>query len=397
MPTPAPSRRDFLRTTAAVGVAGAVGVANNAASRAATARERLTPTADSVIFLMMIGGPSQLDTFDPKPDAPSHVRSPFAPIRTRVPGTMLTELFPKMAGIADKFALIRSMHHDAPPVHEAGFQLLNTGRLFRDGPEWPSVGCAMSYRNGGNVTSGNKLCPLVVPQDFVDTGIGIGQGYGPGYLGKNVPFWYGGVGIPEGLYQAMRGTDDERHLDLDFHYPDTAFGQNVACAVRDITQNPRIYTINQFTTVFDKPSWDCHADGGSLACDLGDYKDTVAPSFDAAFNRLVLDLEERGLLDRTLVVATGEFGRTPKLNSNGGRDHWAGCWTTILAGGGVKGGRVIGASDAIAGEPADRPIHARDIPATIFRALGVGADAMIPGPDGQPVRVYDGKPVRELF
>jgi len=105
------------------------------------------------------------------------------------------------------------------------------------------------------------------------------------------------------------------------------------------------------------------------------------------------------LLARTLVVATGEFGRTPKLNSNGGRDHWAGCWTTILAGGGVQGGRLIGASDAIASEPADRPVHARDIPATIFRALGVGPNATIPGPgpDGRPVRVYEGRPVRELF
>lgn len=390
MPAPTPSRRDFLRTSAAVGVAGAVGVS----ATAAPSRSRIAPTADSVIFLMMTGGPSQLDTFDPKPDAPSSVRSPFAPIRTRVPGVMLTELFPKMAGIADKFALVRSVHHDAPPVHEAGFQLLNTGRLFRDGPAWPSVGCVHALMHGSKTPQARDR-HYVAPWAKVDTGISVGMGFGPGFLGDRLGFQGEGIGrnvTDESLsyFREINWTDDR--------YPMTGFGQNCLGAFRSVEREPgRFVQVIQFTTVFDRPSWDCHADGGSLACDFGDYKDTVAPEFDAAYTRLILDLEERGLLERTLVVATGEFGRTPKLNSNGGRDHWAGCWTTILAGGGVKGGRVIGASDATASEPADRPVHARDIPATIFRALGVGADATIPGPDGEAVRVYDGKPVTELF
>ena len=371
MPIPTPSRRDFLRTTAVAGLASAVGVASAATPRA----ERIVPTADSVIFLMMTGGPSQLDTFDPKPDAPSNVRSPFAPIRTRVPGVLLTELFPKMAGIADKFALVRSVHHDAPPVHEAGFQLLNTGRLFRDGPDWPSVGAVLDYQRERKWPDWCSWALWPNPRQ-VSTGINVGMGQTKGWL----PL---GEHAPTGLHPA--------------YHPTATFEEccGLVPAINEL--GLRFITINQFTTVFDKPSWDCHADGGSLACDLGDYKATVAPSFDATFTRLILDLEERGLLERTLVVATGEFGRTPKFNSTGGRDHWAGCWTTILAGGGVKGGRVIGASDAIAAEPADRPVHARDIPATIFRALGVGAEATIPGPDGQPVRVYDGQPVRELF
>ncbi len=384
-----PTRRDFLRTTAAVGLAGAAG-----GGYAAARPTRLAPTADSVIFLMMTGGPSQLDTFDPKPDAPSGIRSPFAPIRTRVPGVMLTELFPKMAGIADKFALIRSVYHDAPPVHEAGFQLLNTGRLFRDGPDWPSVGCVHCLMHGA-MTPHARFRHYVAPWAKVDTGISVGKGFGPGFLAEKVEFQGDGIGrnVTEELlpWFRERGWTDDR-------YPMTAFGQNCLGAFRSVEREPgRFVQVVQFETVFDKPSWDCHADGGSLACDLGDYKNTVAPSFDAAFTRLILDLEERGLLERTLVVATGEFGRTPKFNSNGGRDHWAGCWTTILAGGGVKGGRVIGASDAIASEPADRPVHARDIPATIFRALGVGAEATIPGPAGQPVKVYEGRPVHELF
>ena len=107
--------------------------------------------------------------------------------------------------------------------------------------------------------------------------------------------------------------------------------------------------------------------------------------------------DDRGLLDTTLVVATGEFGRTPKLNANGGRDHWAGCWTALVAGGGVRGGNVVGRSDATGGEPADRPVTPQELVATIFHALGVPADATIPGPDGAPVAVYPAAPVRELF
>jgi uncharacterized protein (DUF1501 family) len=159
----------------------------------------------------------------------------------------------------------------------------------------------------------------------------------------------------------------------------------------------RFVTLNQFSTVFDSPSWDCHSDGGSLRTNLNDIRDTVARSFDIAFAQLLTDLDERGLLDSTLVVATGEFGRTPLLNANGGRDHWAGAWTALVAGGGVRGGRVIGRTDARGTEPTDRPVTPQELVATIFHALGVPADATIPGPDGAAVAVYPGSPVTELF
>ena len=112
---------------------------------------------------------------------------------------------------------------------------------------------------------------------------------------------------------------------------------------------------------------------------------------------LLTDLEQRGLLDRTLVVAVGEFGRTPHPNANGGRDHWPGCWSAILAGGGVQGGRVVGSSDAIASEPKDRPVTPAELVATIYHALGISPRTTIPGPDGTPVRVVDAAPVTELF
>ncbi|MEO2091745.1 MAG: DUF1501 domain-containing protein [Gemmataceae bacterium] len=362
-----PTRRQFLAASAAVALPAVAAAKPRAASTAST--------ADSVIFLMLTGGPSQLDTWDPKPDAPSDVRSPFAPIRTRVPGVHVTELFPKMATIADKFALVRGVHHTDAPIHEVGFQWVNTGRLFRDGPEWPTVGCVFSWLKGFRAGDGPYVATLL-SSGPIRTGLEVSHGQGCGWLDPtdhrpmtvDVPTFVHGTGMAGGLVGVHR-----------------KFGWH------------SVITINHFSTVFNSPSWDCHAAGGALACDLNDYRDTVAPSFDAAFTQLVTDLEERGLLERTLVVATGEFGRTPKFNCNGGRDHWPGVWTTIFAGGGVKGGRVVGSSDAIGSEPKDRPVHARDIPATIFHALGIEPDATIPVPDGEAVKVYDGRPVAELF
>jgi hypothetical protein len=391
------SRRQFL------GAAGAAVVASGAGATASTARSRgpLTgePLAKNVIFLHLVGGPSQLDTFDPKPDAPSTHRSPFGTIPTRIPGVHVTELFPKLAGIADKVAFVRTLHHTAPPIHEAGFQLLHTGRLFRDGPVWPSVGSVVSFLHGDTKMWGFPPRHYVSPSDQVNTGATISHGFGPGYLGERspyfVPYFGGGVGCPdEFIYKHVR---DNKLFDADTRYGDTVFGFNCFGAVGTVALGSgRFITVLDHQTVFDSPSWDCHADGGSLACDLGDYRDTVAPSFDAAFTRLVLDLEDRGLLDETLVVAVGEFGRTPKRNSTGGRDHWPGCWTALLAGGGVRGGQVIGRSDAVAGEPADRPVTCPELVATIYHALGLHG-ATIPGPDGSPVPVVEAEPVREVF
>jgi hypothetical protein len=164
-----------------------------------------------------------------------------------------------------------------------------------------------------------------------------------------------------------------------------------------LDEKARFITVNMFNTVFDAISWDCHADGGSLRTDLNDIRNTVAPMFDYNFAELITLLDECGLLDSTLVVATGEFGRTPLLNANGGRDHWAGAWTALVAGGGVKGGRVIGRTDAKGTEPTDRPVAPQELVATIYHALGVPPDTTIPGPYGSPVAVYPGKPVSELF
>ncbi len=364
------SRRDFLRTATA-GAAGLV-----LAAPATACAPLALGKAKSCIFINMVGGPAHLDTFDPKPDAPSDVRGPFSPIQTKVPGIHLSELFPKLAGLTDKFSLIRSMHHDAPPVHECGFQLLNTGRLFRDGPEWPSAGAVAGYLLGPRAQGPWSAPWGVLSAGPINTGISVGHGQSAGWLADRFN------GRTNWEYGSSRTPSV---LDI------------ITGAFEGVLLGYRCLTVNTYSTVFDSPSWDCHADGGSLRTTLNDIRDLVAPNFDSALSTLLAALDARGLLDSTLVVATGEFGRTPKLNSNGGRDHWAGCWTALVAGGGVKGGQVIGASDATGTEPADRPVSPQELVSTIFHALGVAPDATIPGPDGTPVAVYPAAPVSELF
>src|SRR5581483_11235123 len=167
----------------------------------------------------------------------------------------------------------------------------------------------------------------VLPDANITTGVSVSHGQGPGFLGSQAK----PVEILPYVRQPVSWT----------------FGMSCGAATGPNLEDDRFTTINMFPTVFDAPSWDCHADRGSLATDLNDYRDTVAPMFDTEFTELLDYLDRSGRLDSTLVVATGEFGRTPLLNANGGRDHWANCWTALVAGGGVKGGRVVGSSDRL--------------------------------------------------
>jgi uncharacterized protein (DUF1501 family) len=174
--------------------------------------------------------------------------------------------------------------------------------------------------------------------------------------------------------------DDQRS-----RYGRNTFGQSCLLARRSIERGARLATVNMFDTVFDQITWDCHADGGSLASTLGDYRDTLCPLFDRAYSALLDDLAERGLLESTLVVAMGEFGRTPQLNPRGGRDHWPGVWSMLFAGGGVRGGQVIGSSDSLGAEPRDLPATPADVAATIYQALGISADSLPHVPEGRPI------------
>jgi uncharacterized protein (DUF1501 family) len=182
-----------------------------------------------------------------------------------------------------------------------------------------------------------------------------------------------------------------------FRYGRTVFGQSCLLARRLVEHGVRLVTINMFDTVFGAMSWDCHADGGALGVTLDDYKETLCPMFDQAYSALLEDLHQRGLLDSTLVVAMGEFGRTSFLNPRGGRDHWPGCWSILFAGAGVRSGQVIGASDAIASEPKERPVTPADVAATIYHGLGVDPHSCLCGPDGQPMPLTEGHSIKDLF
>jgi len=329
------TRRDFLlgSTAAAVGL---------------SATPVLAGSRDvSCIFLTLVGGPSQLDTWDPKPNAPSEVRGPFRPIQTRIPGVHFTELFPKMAAHADRFTTVRSMHHTAAPIHETGLQLMQTGRLQEEGREAPHFGAVLSAKKGTTGVPANVLLPG--PIGF--TGVNAGHGQTAGSLGI--------------AHEPVQVSFNVSQDPLRAIYGHSEFGDNCLRAARLIERGTRFVTVNMFQTVYDTITWDCHAAGGSLRSELSHYP-AIASSFDSAYIALLEDLMQRGLLENTLVVATGEFGRTTYLNRDGGRDHWPGVWTMLLAGAGFTGGEVYGSSDNLGGEPKDMPVD----PAKMARLIG---------------------------
>jgi hypothetical protein len=429
------TRRDFLR----VGALSAGTISLSLTELLHLQRAGAAPRSGDVacILLFLVGGPSQLDTWDPKPNAPDTVRGPFRPIRTNVPGIDLAETFPLMARQADRYALVRSVHHQAAPIHETGHQLMQTGRLFRGGQEHPHYGAVVSHLRGRGPSG---LPPFVVlPQPIGNTGVSVSHAQGPGYLGaKHEPFLLRGDGLdparlasPCDLLTAVDGA--QRSFDaaealhsndslfnhaagmlfaerakkafdltaepdeLRSRYGRNTFGQSTLLARRLVEHGVRLVTVNMFDTVFNEITWDCHADGGCLATRLDDYRDTLCPMFDHAYTALLEDLKQRGLLETTLVVAMGEFGRTPQLNPRGGRDHWPGVWSILFAGAGIRGGQVVGSSDSTGAEPRDRPVTPAEVAATIYKGMGLDLGTRLPGPENRPVPLVEATPVEELF
>jgi hypothetical protein len=387
------NRRDFLR-------AGALGAGAAGLSLAGLPELRASsPAPDrNCILLFLVGGPSHIDTFDPKPNAPENIRGPFRPICTNVPGIQICEHLPLLAKQADRFALIRSVHHTAAPIHETGHQLMQTGRLFHEGVEYPHFGSVLSYARGAKE---HYVPPFVVlPWPIQKTGVNVSHGQRAGILGDE----FGPRLVPAGRtawnrnsnYAALDPKLDGN--DAITRYGMNPFGWSVRMAARSLVEfGVRFVTVNMFDTVFNNITWDCHADGGSLATTLNDYADKLCPIFDRACAALLDDLHERGMLSNTLVLVMGEFGRTPKINPRGGRDHWTGAWSILLAGAGIRGGQVVGSSDQIGAEVRDRPVTPAEIAATVYHALGIRAGAKIPGPNGESISLYDAKPVWELF
>lgn len=358
------SRREFLR-------AGGLAVLG-----AASAQARPAGAPDSedraLIVLLMVGGPSQLETWDPKPEAPAEVRGPFGSIATAVPGIRIGEHLPRLARRMDKLTLIRSLHHDAAPIHETGLQLVQTGRLAGLSDEPPHLGALVARRLGAR---DGRPPFVIVPRPIGHTGVAISRGQSAGPLGAacapvfcdgDRPEWDAGLRAVPDRIRAAYGRDP--------------FARDCLRARRLVEAGARVVVVNMFDSVFDQVTWDCHGHGPFSTLD--DYARRLLPSFDHGLSALIDDLGRLGRLDRTRVLAIGEFGRSPRLNSAGGRDHWPRVWSAVLAGGGIRGGQVIGASDRSAGEPIDRPITPADLLATIARPFGIeptATFATIPG------------------
>jgi hypothetical protein len=437
-------RRDFLH----VGSLGLLGLSLRdmvSLQAASTTRQK------HCIFLFLVGAPSQLDTWDPKPDAPSEIRGPYRAVPTNVDGIRISEIFPRMARHADKFALLRSVYYEGVAVHDAGHQVMQTGRLFQPGINSPHLGSVLGFLQG---PSGDVPANVMLPRPIGNTGGNMPHGQDGGFLGRthdpfvlnadpSAPdFTVQDLVLPEYLspiradgrrrlrdlvddaVRAFERSPAAQVMDQSFaqaytlissskaraafdlaaepdavkdRYGRNRFGMSCLLARRLVEAGVRFVTVNMFETVFNEITWDIH--GSAPFSPIEAYRDLLGPMFDNAYATLLEDLQDRGLLEDTMVVATGEFGRTPKINPAGGRDHWPQCWSMALAGGGIRGGQVVGASDDIGAYPHDRPIPAAAVTATILHGLGVDLDADLPGPQQRPIRVVDHgiEPVMELF
>ncbi len=440
------SRRDFLHA-GAVTTLGLTLPAFFARKAAGEAKDKDV----NCIMLFLVGGPSQIDTWDPKPKAPEEVRGPFKTIDTNVPGMQITEIFPKMAKHADKFSLIRSVHHTATAVHDTGHQMMQTGRLFTGGIEHPHAGCVLTYLKGQR---GEVPGHVLLPRPIGRTGGNLPHGQSAGYLGKQhdpfvlnadpsdknftvpdllPPDYISSVRAErrqkmreavEGEMAAFEKNAQAKQLDENFNlayrlmsspqtreafalnkepdavrdnYGRTRFGQSCLLARRLIERGVRFVTVNMFETVFDEVTWDIH--GSRPFTDITEMAKQVAPNFDQAYSALLEDLKQRGLLDTTIVTAMGEFGRTPKINPAGGRDHHPGVWTILMGGGPIKGGQVIGESDELGYVPKSQPVTPGHVAATLFKGLGLDPHRELPGPQNRPLPLADFnvQPIKELF
>jgi len=403
------------------------------------------------ITLFLVGSPGHLDTWDMKPDAPEDIRGKFKPISTSVPGVHICEHFPRMARVMDRVALIRSLSYNTGASHENGQRWMMTGHDFNAANKQPHIGSVISRVFGQR---GDLPASIVLPAGIGNTGTSTPHGQESAYLGSaHQPFFLGSdpsradfkvadletpggqtefrvearrklLGEIDGLQRKVESSStlerdtaytrafslltnpktkrafnlNEEPAKLRDRYGRNTFGQSCLMARRLIESGSRFVTVNQFDTVFGISCWDMHADGNSLNNTYADYEHVLCPQFDLAFTALLEDLEQRGLLEETVIAVISEFGRTPKINARGGRDHYPSAWTNFLAGGPIRGGRVIGSTDKIGAAPHDRPVSPPQVVASIYQAMGIDLETtMLPGPGGRPIRLIEAEPIRELF
>lgn len=345
------SRRNFL----AIGGVGLVGASLSEAG--------VTPRSNSrsVINVIMNGGPSQLETFDPKPEAPREVRGPIRSIQTSIPGLFFSESLPQLAKRASDLVVLRSLYHEASPVHETGLQLLLTGSLVQREGLPPNVGCFLNQ-----VLQENKKTQVQhsirLGGTIQQTGLKAYHGDLPGLLDQSES-----LSTPASMAETG-------YQNPDFHqatskeitaYGHSHMGNLLWQAARYVAAGFKYVEINTFSQLEGQLTWDAHGDQHCGPATVLSYRDKIAPQYDTAMSALIDDLQASGLWDQTLIVSTGEMGRTPRINDNGGRDHWPHAWSGILAGGGLNGGQVIGETDEVAERIVNQPIHLSEIPGLI--------------------------------
>jgi uncharacterized protein (DUF1501 family) len=414
------SRRDMLR----VGAISALGLstAGWAAAQAQAAAAPARPKAKSVIQLWMAGGPSHLDTFDPKPEAPEDFRGPLKAIDTKVPGIRISELLPLLAQQADKYSILRGSTHPSP-AHEVATHIVGTGNVLAGGLVYPTMGSVVALYKGYDAGYRGELPPYVAltnPAPWYGESGFLGGKYKPFSSGGDPnakDFRVRGLQLASGLTKErtqerqslLEQVDSlEREIDdadlfsvVDTYYQRayglimgqakaafdlsqesdkvrdrygrTTFGQSCLLARRLVERGVPYITVN-------KGGWDTHSKNfeemPKLALDL-----------DRGFSALLEDLHQRGLLDSTVVVWHGEFGRTPKIDWGsqwqGGRHHYPNAFSAVIAGGGFHGGHAIGASDERGETVKDRPCLPWDVCASIYRQLGINHNQRLPHPQGR--------------
>jgi len=412
------------------------------------------------IFLFLNGGPSQLDTFDMKPAAPSGIRGPYKPIATSVPGMFITEKLPNLARWMHKIAIVRSATHTLNAHNSSAAYALSGHSPGSDANIAPTSGDHPAY---GSVVA--RLSPpgplpsfVLTPTYLFDMGFPTPSASG-GWLGRSFdpfpvvrnqmmavsPKWAGELPVPLGMalnadmtperlvgreslgqrlsevsrtstqqtfdvhrkkaLELILSPDARRAFDLS-QEPDRVrdrygrfeMGQVFLLARRMIEAGVRFVTANAVSNPANTglsafQIWDTHFDHFRL------YDSHLMPELDQALSALLSDLSDRGLLEETVVLVMGEFGRTPKINNapGGGRDHWSRAYSVLWAGGPIRGGQVFGRTDAIAGEVKDFPVRPDDLAATLYEALGIPADTVLPDIRQQPHRITEGQPIRALF
>jgi hypothetical protein len=426
-----------------------------ARAQAATAAQQSAGfgRAKACIFLFMWGGPSQLDTFDMKPDAPEEIRGPFRPISTRVAGVQICQHFARLSALTDKLAIVRSLNH-TDPAHLSSGHATVTGHWApkinsdADGPsqrDTPHLGAMLArLRQASGTLPPFVTLPWLAYHPSAPGGQAPGQ-HG-GWLGhKYDPMLVGGdpsqagwkveaLGLADGIshqridsrrqllseidlqraeidsadvtglkqkaFGLLASPDARRAFDLADEpdgvrerYGRNIHGQCVLLARRLVERGVPLVSVNWHND--GRNFWDTHGNNFSR------LKRDLIPPADGALSALVEDLDARGMLDETIVAWVGEFGRKPRIDArnaaDGGRDHWPYCYSGLLAGGGIRGGAVYGASDKHAAYPADSPASPLDYAATILHALGIAEDTVIADRVGRPMRVYGGRAIAELF